>query len=496
MREGRGPAASPPLFMLQKFRHRSRRSWLRHSDWRAFAKALGLLFLPILLLAAPATARGGGEATNPFARIGHIVVIVTENRSFDHVFGLFPGAEGLESAENAPPQVDRDGTPLPYLPIPGLETRQANAPFLLEGALAGPEKIDPVHQFYVEQEQINGGRMDRFAEASNAGGLVMGYRDARGSRQWRLAEEFTLADHFFHPAFGGSMLNHFFLVCACAPVYPDAPEKLVAQLDPQARLARKESSPRSALDGPPQWRNAGKVTPDGFAVGTFLPFAPAGQNSPDSDILPPQTAETIGDRLSEKAIGWAWYAGGWADVESGRAKAYAGPDVFQTHHQPFLYFRNFAPGAHARAEHLRDGSAFLEDARKGVLPPVSFYKPAGRYTEHPVYSAFDAGDAHLGEIVDALRASPNWSDMLVVVIADENGGFWDHLAPPKTDRFGPGARVPALVISPFARKGFVDKTVYDGTSILRTIEVRFGLAPLTTRDAAAADLRNALEPLR
>ncbi len=456
---------------------------------------LATLFLSVLI--GPAAAQDIEAAErNPFARIGHIVVIITENRSFDHVFGLFPGAEGLAAAARAKPQIDRDGRPLPDLPISGIESGQANAPFLLTGALAGPEKIDPVHQFYIEQEQIDGGLMDRFVEASNAGGLVMGYRDARASRQWRLAGEFTLADHFFHPAFGGSMLNHFFLVCACAPLYPNAPDGLVSQLDSQGRLARKSASPTSPLDGAPQWRNVGKVTPDGFAVGTFLPFAPIGPIPPTGDVLPAQTAPTIGDRLSEKGIEWAWYAGGWADVTSGRIQPYAPPDQFQTHHQPFVYFRNFGPGTPARAEHLKDAADFLEDARKGTLPPVSFYKPVGRYNEHPAYAAFDAGDAHLGDIVEALQASPNWADMLIIIVADENGGFWDHVAPPKIDRFGPGTRIPALVISPFARKGFVDKTVYDGTSILRTIEVRFGLAPLTARDAAAADLRGALEPLR
>ncbi|MEK4034369.1 acid phosphatase [Methylocystis sp. IM3] len=461
-------------------------------------RATRFIFLAAALLSAASAAAqdSAGAGPNPFAKIGHIVVIVTENRSFDHVFGLFPGAEGLEAAARAHPQIDRDGHALPYLPIPGQEFRPPNAPFLLKGALAGPEKIDPVHQFYVEQEQINGGRMDQFVEASNAGGLVMGYRDARSSQQWRLAQQFTLADHFFHPAFGGSMLNHVFLVCGCAPVYPDAPKELVSELDGKGRLARADSSPESALRGAPRWRNVGKVTPDGFAVGTFLPFAPLGPVPSDGDRLPAQTAPTIGDRLSEKDIRWAWYAGGWADVASGRSRPYEGADKFQSHHQPFAYFKNYGPGTSAHAEHLKDGADFIEDARKGTLPPVSFYKPVGRYNEHPAYADFDAGDAHLGAIVDQLQASPNWSDMLIVVVADENGGFWDHVSPPKIDRFGPGTRIPALVISPFARKGFIDTTVYDGSSILRTIEVRFGLEPLTARDAAATDLRSALKPPR
>ena len=129
---------------------------------------------------------------------------------------------------------------------------------------------------------------------------------------------------------------------------------------------------------------------------------------------------------------------------------------------------------------------------KGELPQVSFYKPLGVFNGHPDYSDLAAGDAHVADVVARLRKSPNWADMLIIVTADENGGFWDHVAPPRRDRFGPGVRVPTLIISPFAKKGFVDKTVYDTLSVLRTIELRFGVAPLSERDARATDLRNAL----
>jgi phospholipase C len=87
--------------------------------------------------------------------------------------------------------------------------------------------------------------------------------------------------------------------------------------------------------------------------------------------------------------------------------------------------------------------------------------------------------------------SPLWKSSAIIVTYDENGGFWDHVAPPKGDPFGPGTRVPAIVISPFARRGAVDHTTYDTTSILALIEKRFGLSPLGRRDARAADLENA-----
>jgi acid phosphatase len=447
-------------------------------------------------------------ANSPFARIGHIVVIFTENRSFDHVFGSFPGADGAASSKNGSIQVDADGSPLPSLPRPRDDARfpptLPNAPFPVDSFIdPSARTIDPTHDFYIEQEQINGGKMDRFVEASNAGALVMGLADGRKLRQWELAREFTLADHFFHAAFGGSFLNHFYLVCACAPVYPHATsaekefaDRLTPALDDRTGWrARASDSPNSVLSGPPRYGKIGRLTRDYYAVGTMQPFNPlsALDVSKPEERLPLQTMPTIGDRLCEKHISWTWYAGGWNDVVSGKVKPYDGGDAFQAHHQPFIYFAEYAPGEKKRDRHLKDAADFFAAIDAGALPQVSFYKPVGALNGHPSYSDLAESDAHVAEVVARLRASPNWSDMLIVVAADENGGFWDHMAPPRIDAFGPGARVPALIISPFAKRGFVDHTVYDTTSILKTIEARFGLEPLTSRDAAANDLRNALE---
>ena len=96
-------------------------------------------------------------------------------------------------------------------------------------------------------------------------------------------------------------------------------------------------------------------------------------------------------------------------------------------------------------------------------------------------------------MVEKIRNSPAWGSTIIIVTHDENGGTWDHVAPPRIDRWGPGTRVPAIVISPFARKGFVDQTTYDTTSILKLIEERFGLQPLGDRDARADGLSNAFD---
>jgi acid phosphatase len=155
---------------------------------------------------------------------------------------------------------------------------------------------------------------------------------------------------------------------------------------------------------------------------------------------------------------------------------------FQYHHQPFNYFANMAPGTAERAKHLKDGglagSEFIKAIDSGTLEQVVFYEPQGNLNEHAGYADVAAGDSHLAEIVAHLERSPQWKHMLVILTYDENGGFWDHVAPPKGDRWGPGTRIPAIIVSPFAKRRFVDHTPYDTTSILRLITRRFQLPVL------------------
>ncbi len=120
-------------------------------------------------------------------------------------------------------------------------------------------------------------------------------------------------------------------------------------------------------------------------------------------------------------------------------------------------------------------------------------KPIGEDNEHPGYASLQRGQQHIADLVTAVQNSPYWKDTAIIITYDENGGRWDHVAPPKGDRWGPGSRVPTIVISPFAKRHFVDHTSYDTTSILKTIETRYGLAPLGTRDAAIADMHNAFD---
>jgi phospholipase C len=436
-----------------------------------------LAALAALLIAAQAQAQ-----TRGIDKIERILVIYLENRSFDHLYGMFPGANGLANAAQAAAQTGLDGKPLATLPpvifngpdAPRLDQRfpqdLPNRPFDIDKYVPLAEKTgDLTHRFYQHRQQINGGRNDRFAAVSDAGALAMGYYDGSRTELWRWAQRFTLADNFFQAAFGGSFLNHMWLVCACTPRWPDAPAEMRAEVKNGWIL------------------KDGAYTPDGYAVNTaYSRIAPRPANANPMRLLPPLNNATIGDRLSAKGVSWAWYAGGWNDAAAGRPHA-----LFQFHHQPFAYFAKYGEGTAGRAAYLKDEAEMLAAIDAGTLPQVAFWKPLGPENEHPGYADIPSGDRKVTEVLRKIEASALWPTIAVIVTYDEYGGFWDHVAPPKGDRWGPATRIPAIVISPFAKPDFVDHTVYDTTSILKFIEVRFGLRPLGPRDATANDLTNA-----
>jgi len=204
--------------------------------------------------------------------------------------------------------------------------------------------------------------------------------------------------------------------------------------------------------------------------------------------LPPQTQATIGDRLDAKNVMWKWYAGAWAKASSDRSVIYNNTvPNFQAHHHPFNYYSAYAPATAARSQHLKDYNDLVSAAAAGTLPQVVFYKPTGNVNQHPGYTNISDGDAHIADLVSKLQKSPQWGNMVIIITYDEFGGQWDHVAPPKGDLLGPGTRIPAIIVSPFARMGMVDHTQYDTASIQRLLNRRFDLDPLpglTARDAA------------
>jgi len=526
---------------------------------RQFSCLAGSLTLTMLAIANEP--HGGANGVNPFVtealrhKVQNIVVIYAENRAFDNLFGNFPGAHGLNEVVDSNgqplpgyiPQKDRDGSGLSELPrtwggvtaagvTPVVTQEQSaglpNAPFAVETAFAPVGATystftvtrDLYHRFFENQMEINGGANDMFAAWADAGGLTMGHFDYSGSALYKLAQQYTLADEFFEGAFGGSFLNHQYLICACAPEYPNAdsptgPLPTIATLDKDAsghylpRLTLKSTSPASALDGPPAFVLSGNITPANYfgdgkfhAVNTMQPpYQPSGNKPVDSsgsdplyasvlnNTLPAQTQKNIGDLLSQAHVSWKWYAGSWKaaladgtqDPSAPRTVIYTpsvarGSPDFQAHHHPFNYYANLDPVQHAaaRAKHLQDYDDLVADAAAGTLPAVAFYKPQGNVNQHEGYANLDDGDKHIADLVAKLQASPQWPNMVIVITYDEFGGVWDHVAPPKGDLLGPGTRIPAIVISPWARRGFVDHTQYDTASILRLITRRYDLPTL------------------
>jgi acid phosphatase len=442
-------------------------------------------------LATPVAVPGSaGEIGLPeTVPIDHLIVIFLENRPFDHLYGLFPGANGLLSPGAEIAQTNADGVPYATLPPivnswanpPAVDTRfppdLPNKPFLIEDYVPlGDIDPSPTHRFYQHQLQVNGGRMDRYVVWSDTGGLPLGHFDTEQLPLFPYAREHTLCDNYFTGAWGGSMLNHIWLIAAMTPLWPGAPADLIAQpiVDSGGALIGLQRD--------------GNVTPDGYCVNDVQPFyAPFQAGTSVEERMPPQLAPTIGDRLSDAGVSWAWYAGGWDDAVAGKPAP-----TFQFHHQPFSYFSRYGEGMPGR-QHLQDETRFLSSITDETLSAVSFIKPLGLFDEHAGYSAVESAESHAVELIEAVKASPYWERSAIVVTYDDFGGWYDHVAPPPIDRWGPGGRVPAIIVSPWARKGYVDSTPYDHTSILKFIEWRWSLAPLATRDASAWSLLPAFD---
>jgi len=417
-------------------------------------------------------------------KIKYLIIIFQENWSFDSLFGTFPGANGLNSVKPEQMlQIDLSGHPYPFL-LQAVDTNKGkayseiplnlpNAPFDLSPFIPmNKVTSDLVHRFYQEQYQINDGMMNRFAAFSDSGGFVMSYYDIRSSSMGQLASTYVLCDNWFHSCYGGSMCGAIWLFTAQMPIWPHAPHEIIAKLLPSGILAKD-----------------GEVSPDGYAINDAQPFFPPyKKNVPDEKRVPPQTYQTIGDLLSQKGISWKWYAQGWNDAIEGH------PDhTFVFHHQAPVYFSQFAPGTKARKEHLCDLEQLSIDLESGQMPSVSFVRSLDRYSQHPGDGSLLDGLNWCSELIQKIQKSSIWKECAIILTFDENGGRWDHVPPPLVDQFGPGTRVPAVIISPYAKKGYIDHTSYETVSILKFIEERWDLPSLSSRDAAANNILNAFD---
>src|SRR5438270_91902 len=547
-------------------------SFVRRRLARAAALAVGGAVVAVAA-AGGAGAAGAARGDDQLGKIQHIVVVYEENHSFDNLYGGWEGVNGRADADAAhTTQVDEGGSAYgcllqndvnltaPPLSVTctdsahGIASHFTNDPFAIDAFLPpdartcpqpgvfAPNGLPPspanlpggctrdiVHRFYQEQYQLDNGQQNRYTTGSDAVGLTQGYYDTKALPIYQYLHSgshphYAIADDFFQSAFGGSFLNHQWLVAAASPVWPGAPVANHSIIDSNGMPT---AYPLYTPTGPVLDRQVTQLCPSAvpnracgdYAVNTIQPAYQPFKGSPQ---LPPQTGTTIGDELSAAGVSWAWYSGGWsnadgdvgapgwtngfvpgvcADPESAPNPVwpYCPNQVFQFHHQPFNYYANYAPGTAGRT-HLKDEQSFMDLAAASTktceLNAVSFVKPIGLENEHPGYTSESRGSSHLVDLLKSIEGSACRKDTLVVTTYDEFGGQWDHVAPPGQggtagphDQWSPGTRLPTLIIAARLRGDFVvDHTLYDTTVVVSTIEHRFGLAPLGTRDAAVNDL--------
>jgi phospholipase C len=379
----------------------------------------------------------GGPAASQQAQsrvpIDTLVVVMQEDRTFNNYFGTYPGANGWPEGFEMPRDPD-DSSAGSVAPHKLTETRTISLPHS-EKAMLGA---------------YNDGAMDSFVAAAEEygapdGALAMGYYDYNDIPfYWQLADEFVLTDNWFSSVMGPSFPNHLYLFAGTR----------------YAKSATDESGNPLRYDSIPA---------DGMEL------------------------DTIFDRLEEAGVSWKVYIQGYRpDVTYQNAEARAGlhPQASQLIWVPLVGIPRFVndPVLNSKLVPLAE---YFQDARDGTLPNVSFITPSG-LSEHP------PGDLTLGhffatDLLEALMLSPHWESSAYVLTWDEWGGFADHVAPPQVDADGYGMRVPGLIASPYAKRGFVDSTLYDHTSVLATIGDWWGLAPLAERDANANAFENAFD---
>jgi phospholipase C len=286
--------------------------------------------------------------------------------------------------------------------------------------------------------QYNQGHMNGFIYALNQrnqdGNLAMGYYDGRDlPYYWNLADEFVLFDRFFSSASGGSTMNHMYWV--------------------------------------------------------------AGVPGSEKGIVPPRgygNLPTIFDRLTEHGISWKFYVENYDPTITYRSLPSEDTSnrTSQVIRVPLLNFERFVDDPQLFSQ-IVDLNEYFQDLENGTLPAVA-YIVSSDATEHPPRS-IRAGQRLLKKLIQALMQSDAWSSSIFMWTYDNWGGWYDHVPPPQVDKYGYGFRVPALLVSPYARRGYIDSTELDFTSILRFIEDNWDLEPLAQRDARANSIATALD---
>jgi phospholipase C len=383
---------------------------------RAFLAALVLASLSAIVScrgigggdAAPVIPGGPGVTSSP---VKHVVVVMMQNNSFDHLFGTFPGANGAKPGDPGFLQQDSLGNSV--------------SPHLLT-EIAPP---DLAHSHNAFVQMVNGGLMDRFAAVN--GDRALGFFDNTipgVDLLWALAQQFALADNFFASVIGDAPTNQLYMVAA---------------------------------------------SDNNFIFGVEPAFGPCQEPDPAAQ---PFTFPNVGDQLTQKNVSWGWFS-----------EQYGICGTYIANQNPFQYFTSTQ-----NSVHLQDFSAFSAQLSNGTVPAISFIQPAASHSMHPGSGNVTRPAQWLDGLIRDIQNSSIWADTAVIVFWDTSGGWYDHVPPPTVDSQGFGPRVPLMVISPFAKRGFISHVQMDQTSILKFIQFNWQLPSLNPRNdnPASGDLRD------
>jgi phospholipase C len=418
-------------------------------------------------------------------KIKHVVVIMQENRSFDAYFGTFPGADGLPRDSRGAftacvPDPAQGSCQRPYYDS---NDTNAGGPHLFEDAVA----------------DVNGGRMDGFIKsveqstnfdtdkAACASNLqqpkcadVMGYHDGRDiPNYWAYARNFVLQDHMFEPALSWSLVSHLYMVSGWSAKCTTPTQPGSCQTDLRYPDA----------DGAGQANNPTIDQATGAGPGILEPTDP--DDAQASPAQPDYGWTDITYLLHAHNIPWRYYIeqGTQPDCANGQISCVPQPQLVSTPEiwNPLVDFQTVHQDQ--QVGNIVDGNQFFADVSAGALPAVSWVIPSGDDSEHPP-ATIARGQNHVTQVINAIMQSPDWSSTAIFLAWDDWGGFYDHVPPPKVDGAGYGIRVPGLVISPYARRGYIDHQQLSFDAYLKFIEDDFlGGARLDPRTDGRPDPR-------
>jgi phospholipase C len=396
----------------------TRRRFLQRS---AMAVAGGVLFSCTGGRTVPRVSDPVSTAVETQWPIKRVIYLMLENRSFDNVFGRFPGVESTRVGVNY-----------------GVEQRLIDCPDWLPGDLP--------HDRAAALNCLNGDRLDGFGNGTF--GDIFAYSqfpEETLPNYWHWAREFALSDHFFASALGPSYPNHYYFIAGQSGGVIDNPENIRAEKTEDGGTFKSWGC-------------------DAIGDGVFVFTKDEHGNLTKHDTC--FTFRTVGEQLSEIGVDWTYYAA--VPGQPGYFwNAYNGiRDVF--HDKDYWN------------AHMRPVDQLVQDIEAGTLPAVTWVTPRFQLSDHPPYSSAFAHN-WITDIVNGVMRSDMWEHTAIFITWDEWGGFYDHVMPPQLDDIGLGFRVPLLTISPYAQKGLIDDELGEFSTPLRFISDNWGLKPLTSR---------------